>query len=109
MADHSELRKRAAQQAAMGNYWAGKCVGLIDKLAAMAAGEMVLIEEITATTEVADPAEAVALLIEAGVLREECRCGCDRKYHEDRKCCVCNDFCIYTPVYLVSLSTKGND
>lgn len=27
-----DLRKRAAQQASIGNYWAGKCVGLLDEI-----------------------------------------------------------------------------
>jgi hypothetical protein len=30
-ADLNDMRKRAAQQAQWGNYWAGKCLGLIDK------------------------------------------------------------------------------
>lgn len=31
MGDLTDLRKRAAQQAQVGNYWAGKCLGLIDR------------------------------------------------------------------------------
>ncbi len=27
-----DLRKRAARQATYGNYWAGKCVGLLDEI-----------------------------------------------------------------------------
>jgi hypothetical protein len=30
-ADLADLRRRAAQQASHGNYWAGKCVALIDR------------------------------------------------------------------------------
>lgn len=33
MSDLTDLRKRAQQQAQTGNYWAGKVVGLIDKVA----------------------------------------------------------------------------
>ena len=33
MTDLSDLRRRAAQQAAFGNYWAGKALGLCDRLA----------------------------------------------------------------------------
>ena len=33
MTDLSDLRRRAAQQAAYGNYWAGKALGLCDRLA----------------------------------------------------------------------------
>lgn len=32
MADHDDMRHRAAQQASYGNYWAGKCVGLLDRI-----------------------------------------------------------------------------
>ena len=28
----TDLRKRAARQASYGNYWAGKCLGLLDKI-----------------------------------------------------------------------------
>lgn len=31
MSDYSDMRRRAAQQASTGNYWAGKCVGLLDE------------------------------------------------------------------------------
>lgn len=33
MSDLTDLRRRAVHQAQTGNYWAGKCVGLIDQLA----------------------------------------------------------------------------
>ncbi len=32
MTDLDDLRRRAAQMAAYGNYWPGKCVGLIDRV-----------------------------------------------------------------------------
>ena len=32
---------------------------------------------------------------------ERCECGCDRKFHEasTRTCWLCNDFCVYKPVF----------
>lgn len=33
MSDHADMRRRAAQHASYGNYWAGKCVGLLDEIA----------------------------------------------------------------------------
>lgn len=38
MSDLTELRRKAAQQAGTGNYWAGKAVGLIDQLGAFGGG-----------------------------------------------------------------------
>lgn len=32
MSDHADMRRRAAQHAGYGNYWAGKCVGLLDEI-----------------------------------------------------------------------------
>ena len=37
MTDRDDLRRRAAQQSGHGNYWAGKCVGLLDALRAVTA------------------------------------------------------------------------
>ncbi len=37
MSDHDDLRRRAAQHASYGTYWAGKCVGLLDQLDAVTA------------------------------------------------------------------------
>jgi hypothetical protein len=39
--------------------------------------------------------------ITAVPMAEQCRsCGCDEEHHEDRKCWVCNEFCIYRPAWV---------